>query len=233
MTNRRLNQYSGSLSAKQVTYGMNAALRNARRLLADAEMLLQAGRYPSAASLAALSIEESGKAAILRSMALAQDNQEMVKTWKSYRSHAQKNVAWILPQLVLQGARRLEDFRPLFESDAEHPYLLDQIKQLGFYTDCLGEAHWSEPDAVVDQELAQQLVQVAELLSRGREISVREIELWIKHIKPVWRGSMEWMKTAVANWYAEMQREGLVPPGKNAMEEFLWQGPGEQDPSAK
>jgi AbiV family abortive infection protein len=203
---------------------MNVALRNARRLVADAKTLLEAGRYPSAAALAALSIEESGKLTILRSMAVARDAQEVAQTWKSYRSHQQKNVAWILPQLVSQGARQLDDFRPLFKRDAEHPYLLDQLKQLGFYTDCLGKAHWSEPDAVIDQKLSQQLVQVAEILSKGREVSTREIELWLKHVKPVWCGPTEWMKTAVANWYADMQREGLLPEGRNEMEEFLWHG---------
>jgi AbiV family abortive infection protein len=40
---------------------MNAAARNAARLVSDAEILLGAKRYPSAAALAVLAIEESGK----------------------------------------------------------------------------------------------------------------------------------------------------------------------------
>jgi hypothetical protein len=52
---------------------MNAANRNARRLVADAKLLLDAGRYPSAAALAALAIEESGKTSILRTLAVVKN----------------------------------------------------------------------------------------------------------------------------------------------------------------
>ncbi|MBI2089398.1 MAG: AbiV family abortive infection protein [Deltaproteobacteria bacterium] len=209
---------------------MNAAMTNARRLLKDAKRLLEGGSYPTAATLAVLSIEESGKTAILRELAVAKDAKEIGQLWKRYRSHTQKNVAWILPQLVAQGARHLEDFRSLFDAGADHTQLLDSLKQLGLYTDCLGRAHWSEPEKVVDDKLARQLVQVADVLSRSREITVREIELWIKHLKPVWRGPMDWMKKAVANWYADMQREGLVQTAADEMESFLYgrkfTGPG-------
>lgn len=201
---------------------MNTALRNARRLLKDAKHLLDIGSYPTAASLAALSIEESGKTAILRELVVARDEKEIGQAWKRYRSHTQKNVAWLLPQLVAQGARHLEDFRSLFDTGADHTQLLDSLKQLGFYTDCLGRAHWSEPEKVVDEKLARQLVEVADILCRSREITVREIELWIKHVKPVWRGPMEWMKKAVANWYADMQREGLIKKPDDGMEAFLF-----------
>lgn len=36
------------------------------------------------------------------------------------------------------GMIKLDDLRPLFEPDAEHPYILDQLKQIAFYTDSLG-----------------------------------------------------------------------------------------------
>jgi len=49
---------------------MNAATRNARRLAADARLLLDAGRLPTAAALATLSIEETGKVSILREIAV-------------------------------------------------------------------------------------------------------------------------------------------------------------------
>ena len=172
--------------------------------------------------MAALSIEEAGKISILREIAVARDKRELDDAWRRYRSHTQKNVQWLLPQVVAQGARRLEDLRTLFDPDAEHPQLLDSVKQLGFYTDCLGDAHWSEPVSVIDEKLARMLVGIAAFVSKGREMTPREIELWVQHIKPVWKGPMDWMKKALANWHADMVREGLTHEPPESMEMFLW-----------
>ena len=220
---KTLEAFRGSLSAAQVAEGIRAASANAARLTHDAEVLLKAGSFPTAASIAILAIEEAGKVSILRSLALARSETEASASWKEYRSHTRKNVAWLLPQLAAQGASKLEDLRPLFEEDAEHPYLLDQLKQLGFYTDCLGKARWSLPADAISQELAASLVGTARLLasSSNVECTAREIELWVEHVGPVWRQDLGWMKQAVINWYAAMQEAGLKPNGENTMEQFV------------
>ena len=66
-----LSPYRGALTIKQVAKGMNAATNNARRLAQDARLLLDNKRWPTAASVAALSIEESGKVVILRRFLIA------------------------------------------------------------------------------------------------------------------------------------------------------------------
>jgi AbiV family abortive infection protein len=220
MGDHRLNQYKGPLTPPQVAAGMNAANANACRLLEDAERLLEAKRHPTAASLAALSIEESGKASVLRELALART--EVADTWRSFRSHTKKNVAWLLPSLVASGARNLEDFRPLYDAGSDHPFVLDQVKQLGFYTDCLGVAHWSIPDEVIDESLATMLVRIARVLARSRIVSEEEIELWVSYIGPVWKGPVEWMKKALAEWHAELIRRGLAEGGDEDMARFIW-----------
>jgi AbiV family abortive infection protein len=68
---QREKGYSGPLDALKVAEGINAANRNAQRLATDARILLDVKRYPTAAALAALSIEEGGKSSILRGLALA------------------------------------------------------------------------------------------------------------------------------------------------------------------
>ncbi|WP_198004212.1 AbiV family abortive infection protein [Thioalkalivibrio sp. ALgr1] len=227
---KKLPSYKGRLSSSQVAEGMTAASANAARLAKDAQILLENGRLPTACSLAALSIEESGKVSILRAMALARDDNELKEEWKRYRSHTEKNVQWIIPQLVAEGVRKLDDLRPLFDKNAEHPYLLDQVKQIGFYTDCLGnEGNWSVPDEVIDVELAGKLVFTARLLSSAEPTSEREIELWVEHVGPAWKNDLNWMKRVVENWYRAMQREGLKPEGKNAMETFLHGGIDPED----
>jgi len=203
---------------------MNAALRNARRLADDAKRLLDAERYPSAACLAALAVEEAGKVSILRALAVARNDEDVRRSWKDYRTHTKKNVAWLLPDLAAKGARTLDDLRPLFEDGAEHPLILDQLKQVGFYTDCLGRVHWSEPDQAIDADLARILVRTADVLARGREVTVREIELWVEHVKPVWMGKLEWMKKALSNWRAAMQAEGLAVPDAGKFDNFIWGG---------
>ena len=134
MLKRKLDSYKGKLTPQQIADGMNAALENAKRLVEDAKTLLNAGRFPTAASLAILSIEESGKLPILRSLALARNDGEIKETWKEYRSHTKKNAMWLLPQLVAQGARKLDDMRQLFDESSEHPYFIKHLDAI------LGEA---------------------------------------------------------------------------------------------
>jgi AbiV family abortive infection protein len=206
----RPQEYRGTLTPSQIAEGMNAAIRNGRRLAADAKILLEAGRLPTAAAIAALSIEESGKVSILRSFATAATPEQIRVAWQNYRDHRSKNGAWILPDLIRGGARRLADLAPVVERDGEHTALLNSLKQLGLYTDCYGDAHWSEPTKIFAGEearLAKVLVDMAELLARGTEVTVREIELWIEHLGPVW-GTSE-MLNGLMRYATAMHRDGL------------------------
>lgn len=221
MAKKGLAQYKGKLDPGQIAEGMNAALDNATRLADAASLLLENGDCALAASLSALSIEESGKLTVLRSLAVARNKTEVVECWREYRSHIKKNVMWPFLDLFAMGARRLDDFAPLFEKDGEHPYLLDQVKQIGFYTNCLGNAHWSVPEANIDRELAKMLVDTARILAKHRKVTQVEIDLWIKHVGPVWKGPKELMEHALVQWYKEMQDQSLAEKGPNAMEEFI------------
>jgi AbiV family abortive infection protein len=132
MMRKKLNSYSGNLTPSQVADGINAARRNASRLLTDAEILLNIGKYPSAAFLSILSIEESGKTHILRLLSVSKTDEDLLKAWKDYRSHVKKNVLWSFPQMIYKSAKKLDDFRSIFHQTSEHPYLLDQLKQSVF-----------------------------------------------------------------------------------------------------
>jgi AbiV family abortive infection protein len=202
-----LPEYRGSLDAAAVAEGMNAANRNARRLVSDAKLLLEADRYPSAAALAALAIEESGKVSILRGLAVATSPEELRAQWRAYRDHRSKNGAWILPTLAAEGARYLHQLSATTSRDAEHTAILNSLKQVGLYTDCYGNAHWSEPKQIIDGSLARTLVGIAELLAKEKIVIPREIELWIEHLSPVWNTSE--MPHALLRWATAMQREGL------------------------
>ncbi len=184
------------------------AQRNARRLAADATLLLDAQRYPSAAALAALSVEESGKASILRGMVGETSPERLRDHWCSYRDHRSKNGMWILPDMAAKGARHLHQLREVVERDGEHTALLNSVKQISFYTDCYAKAHWSEPEKVVNGEMARSLVKIAEMLAgRDKPVTARELELWAQHVAPVI--STAEAPYALLRWARAMHEEGL------------------------
>ena len=211
--------YFGPLSTKHVADGMNAAVRNAARLYEDAKTLHEAGRYPSACSLAILSIEEAGKMNILRTISAQTDPKALKAAWKDYRSHRAKNASWIIAELYKQGARKLTDLAPMFDKDSDHTQLLDTVKQLGFYSDCLGEVHWSEPEKVIDEALSSQILFVAKVLRPKREVSEREMELWAHHVAQHW-GTPKMMQGAM-DFQLAMTREGLSDHSPEKIAEFF------------
>jgi AbiV family abortive infection protein len=226
MSAQKLNQFMGTLTADQVVAGMNAAIRNAKRLADDAALLLDNERYGSATALAILSIEESGKPMILRMLATASSADETKRIWREYRSHTKKNVMGAFLDVFFKGARRLDQFAPLFDQSAAHPKLIDQVKQIALYSDCLGDAHWSEPENIIDEPLARRMVFTASLLAKTEEVKPRELELWIAHVGPHLDGNRELAERGLERWYTELQREGLAPKGRNAMEQFINEGIG-------
>jgi AbiV family abortive infection protein len=215
---KAIEQYRGRLTPDLIAAGMNAAAANSKRLLDDAEALFSAGRYPSACSLAILSIEEAGKLSLLRALATAPSEKDIRDAWRNYRDHQTKNASWIIQDLVIKGARTLNDLASIFDADSDHPAVLDTIKQLGFYTDCYGNSHWSEPHEAIDKDLAASIIHIAGVLRPRRTIPVREIELWIEHLAPVW-GTPAMVRASVA-FHRAMQQEGLSAHTPKEIEEF-------------
>ncbi|MYD92909.1 MAG: AbiV family abortive infection protein [Chloroflexi bacterium] len=227
MPKPKLSQYRGDLDAAQIAHGMNAARRNARRLADDARALHDLTRFPTATAVSILSIEESGKLTILRGLAIAPTPEIRRQRWKDYQSHRSKNVAWIIPELYLKGARTLESLSLAADPSADHTALLDQLKQLSLYTDCLGAGNWCEPANVIDEALSHALLQIADLLAKGRPVTELEVQLWIAHMGPTYGESLERQKASLEAWYAAMTEHGLRDEehGENgpvSLETFLW-----------
>lgn len=216
-----LKQYKGILSPSQIASGINAAYKNSRRLYEDASLLFESARYPSALALAILSIEESGKASILRSMSLSKEGKELKAGWKKYRSHKDKNTHWVAIDMMAQGARSLDELSMIADPESDHPEVLDQLKQVAFYTDCLGSAHWSFPEDVIDKDLTASILRVADIFSRKKECSEEHILLWIKHMLPVKNKSKEIQNKALLDWLNEMEKKRYMSEGKIGFKQFL------------
>src|SRR5207302_7669507 len=97
-------------------------------------------------------------------------------------------------------------------------------KQIALYSDCLGDAHWSEPAEVIEETLASGMVMTAQILAVGKEVTPLEIELWVKHVGPHLYGPRKDAERALEAWYAEMQRQGLAAEGQNGMAQFINEG---------
>ena len=84
-----------------------------------------------------------------------------------------------MPERIAKGARRATEFQQCVDDTAQdEKETYDALKQLGFYTDCLGKAHWSIPSEVIDIKLAELLVGFAvSTSSNEHETTPREIEL--------------------------------------------------------
>ncbi|MEP3112645.1 AbiV family abortive infection protein [Nisaea sp.] len=213
-----LSRCGGKLTLQEATDGMNAAIKNALRLLNDAEILIKHERYATALSLSILAIEEAGKITILRQMLTCEDGEED-RIWKSYRNHRAKNVMWILPSLAAQGAKSLIELREAANPSGEHTKLLDLIKQLGFYTDFVGNRNWSQPDHVADKNLTESIFSIANIVCRKRNITTQENEAWIKHLG---KQSIHGMnKLGLKEYFKELMESGLIEKEEINIQSFL------------
>jgi len=217
----RISQYRGSLTFEHIADGMNRALQNAQRLVDDAQILFDQGRFPSAVALAILSIEESGKVPILRQMAIAGDDCECKRLWKSYRTHTDKNIWWIIGDLARSGARKLDDLFPMVAPGAEHPGMLDQLKQLCVYTDCFSNVKWSSPDEVEIRTLVPYLLTIARIFATPEPVSADSVEVYFRHMHPVRRGSVDTQREAMRAALRELVDRGLWDASPDAIDAFL------------
>lgn len=212
-------QYAGLLSVEQAAEGIQLAATNAYTLYQDALLLSEHKRYPRCVSLCALAIEEAGKASILRAILMESDAKELKELWRQFRRHTAKNAQWIVPELILKGARKQEQLGNVFDNGSDHPAILDDLKQLGFYTDVFSPVKWSAPNSVIDAELAGSILAATSILA-GKDKAgydhVGELRLWVKYMKPVWKTSMPAMKNALAQIYAEAEAAGIVEAGSAA-----------------
>lgn len=221
----RGKQYKEKLDPKTAAEGIKLAEKNAASLFLDAQLLFDNGRFERCVALAILAIEEAGKSSIIRSILLAEDPKELKKEWQNYRRHTEKNLSWILPDLVAKGASQLEDLRPIFQKENDHGQVLDSLKQLSFYTDIFSKRKWSMPSEVIDEELAKGILQTAKVMTNKKTDGLNSeegLKLWIKHIKPVWKQDMFKMKEGLIACYSEAEELGLLEKGKtDEMVNFL------------
>jgi AbiV family abortive infection protein len=218
-------QYNQRLTPKKAAEGIKTILNNARSLLSEAQLLFDNFKYARATALAILAIEETGKVSIIRSILVNDNQKELNKEWKRFRSHYEKNWGLAVSDYVVQNKNNIEDFRPIFDSN-DHGQVFDQLKQLAIYTDLFKNDNWSSPDKVITIEIAISVLTTARtFVGKGEQAMTteKELELWVKYLKPVWKKDILDMKQALINCYNEAEEVGVLSGSTNTkdMIDFL------------
>jgi AbiV family abortive infection protein len=145
-----------------------AAARNAQGLLQDAELLAGSGRTARAYSLAALAIEECGKAMSLAALAATPENlRAQAPVGRMLEWHQLKLVGGLLMAMVPSG----DDVgpAPVLDAmpDAELAQILsnldapadeaDQLKRRGLYADMDRNRRIREPSEITESEVTSKL----------------------------------------------------------------------------
>ena len=155
--------------------GAIGAAANARSLLDDAELLYQAGRWARACSLAALAVEEVGKAESLAALAMLRENlRAQAPLGRMLEWHELKLVGGLLIAAVPFGEPTLLDSLAAMPAsevtkalDNAQAFAQDEgrLKQRGLYVDIDQGGGVSLPSDITE-------AQVCEQLSRARQAAL-------------------------------------------------------------
>lgn len=222
----RERQYKQNLTSEKASKGIKAALENALSLFSDAVLLFENKRYSRSIALLILAIEEAGKPSIIRSILLEDNPKKLKEKWASYRSHHQKNTLWIVPELISKGCIKIDDLRKVADENSDHRDTLENLKQLCLYTDVFSKSKWTIPDNIADENLAKSILEITKIIvgksDKNAFSSKEELDIWVKHLKPVWKKEMIIMKTALINCYQECEDLQYIEKGDTKrMIEFL------------
>ncbi|HKW62653.1 MAG TPA: AbiV family abortive infection protein [Candidatus Acidoferrum sp.] len=183
-------RYEGELTAIDAANAIRAARLNAIDLFDTAEILFTLKRFPHSMAFSTLAIEESSKPTVLLSIFCAEDDQQRIKGWKSYRSHLAKTadlnkaiesrIRVTFPQIPREEAKRIGEAGPT-------PKELEYNKQLAVYSDCVTESAGFVchcPGVSEWRQLAwERLCEAQALVHALRDRPPGELEIIRKHIR--------------------------------------------------
>lgn len=227
---RRTAEYPPILTSAEIAEGMSAALRNAEDLLDDARLLLKNERYPRAASLAVLAMEEVGKAVILSVFIFIQPSDDGQKLWRAFFSHTDKAFISLKILELSQRVRKLEEMLEYLEGSfserSDYPKFLGAIKELGMYSDYLAfpvGPLWSIPNETIGLEIARDLVIDAENMLCFTAPTADEIELLKTHVGSLSQldSGLEGLRAGVHRLFRDLQKHGYIDVDDKTLEQFL------------
>lgn len=162
-----LGEWVGPVSPAAYARGVSASLDNARSLLDDARLLMEAKRHPRAVALAMLALEESDKLRLLFLLCMGAPTKAH---WKAFRDHRRK----LSSSLRLLTHEKFSLFGSAAASASpppkaakwlrDLPNLSQVLKLRCLYVDRLRDGSWSVPSRIVPPVFTAGLLSLAAYL---------------------------------------------------------------------
>jgi AbiV family abortive infection protein len=172
----------------------SAAARNAQGLLRDAEMLAGSGSAARAYSLAALAVEECGKAAVLTALAvLPKRLRAQAPVGRLLEWHQLKQVGGLLiaavtydppglaPKLAAMPAAQVTHILSTLNVPADEA---DRLKRRGLYVDMDRNGRIREPSEITEAEVNSQLARAQQAAESSRLLLGSEAQARFAHPPP-------------------------------------------------
>jgi len=163
--------------------GTVAAAKNAQDLLYDAQVLAQAGCAARAYSLAALAVEEAGKASSLSILTMMpEDLRARAPVGRMLEWHQLKQAAGLFiavvpcrvqeigPRLVAMSPGELAQFLTVLTNLRAPADEADYLKRRGLYVDVGRGGRIREPAEITETEVINQLAQAAQATSAAGQL---------------------------------------------------------------
>jgi AbiV family abortive infection protein len=160
------------LSPSEMGSGIAVANRNARRLLGDAILLYESGRYPSATALAILAMEESAKWWTLLQAAVAHDAKAIRDVWRAYRTHEPKLDRAI--SVVVAAYEKSGGLGPT-ASTIDIARVTQTTKERCVYSDFVIGRRWIEPSAACGPTECKNHLSVALIMATRYRVTGRKL----------------------------------------------------------
>ena len=206
--------YQGPLTPAQAAEGIQIAITNAKKLYAEAKLLLEAQHWERGAVLAIQSMEEAIKPRQLRLLLLAKTDHELLEAWSAYRQLDLRHLIRLRHEFMYLGSSAVDkDMAPLFGKPSGISQWLSSLKQRGLSVDAYDTGHWSSPSSVMTEPLASKLVESAETIVSSIPSSMTstpELTLWVQHLKPIWRCTGYELSKAIWACSQDAQERGVL-----------------------
>ena len=183
--------------------GAVAAARNAHDLLQDARILAGAGRAARACSLAALAVEEAGKAGNLSFLAvMPAEVRERAPVGRMLEWHQLKQVGGLLiarvrlpvaARLAVMPAGDLDRLLSSLDAPADEA---DRLKRHGFYVDVDRKTAIREPSEITEGAVNRQLTRAGQAVSETSALLEPEAPGLLVHSPPA--GAVEFAQATVS-----------------------------------
>jgi AbiV family abortive infection protein len=192
--------FTGPLSVTSAIKGAQLLQENAARLTEDAKLLLQAKRYPSAAMMAVMALNELSRIFHPLILASLRTPKQLVAGWKQFRSN-RHDFAWSIFQ------RRIDWLVAGAMSDQEVNDMLSFISALGSGAEYIAPGLWIDPNELITAELAASIVGTAELFCK-KTVKPRSMEIWMETVGSLPRNAT--IEVALKKYQAMLESEGLA-----------------------